>query len=91
MFLQGSPEILRGVPLNPYVNRYIPPFDEFEIDRCILPEGETLVFPAIPGPSIFLVTIGEGTNLFGHTVPAEDQVGEPCDGKPSRTVRRALN
>nr|GMC56868.1 ATP synthase CF1 beta subunit [Ipomoea batatas] len=29
--------------------------------------------------------------LFGHTVPAEDQVGEPCDGKPSRTVRRALN
>ncbi|KAK4344953.1 hypothetical protein RND71_035129 [Anisodus tanguticus] len=25
--------------------------------------------------------------LFGHTVPAEDQVGEPCDGKPSRTVR----
>lgn len=29
--------------------------------------------------------------LFGHKVPAEDQVGEPCDGKPSRTVRRALN
>lgn len=29
--------------------------------------------------------------LFGHMVPAEDQVGEPCDGKPSRTVRRALN
>ncbi|KAF2610092.1 hypothetical protein F2Q70_00013276 [Brassica cretica] len=22
---------------------------------------------------------------IGHTVPAEDQVGEPCDGKPSRT------
>ncbi|EEF23023.1 conserved hypothetical protein [Ricinus communis] len=30
-----------------------------------------------------------GSYLFsrpvGHTVPAEDQVGEPCDGKPSRT------
>ncbi|KAK1405895.1 hypothetical protein QVD17_42408 [Tagetes erecta] len=32
-----------------------------------------------------------GTGLFGHTVPPEDQVDEPCDGKPSRTVRRALN
>ncbi|KAE9595174.1 hypothetical protein Lal_00009326 [Lupinus albus] len=60
-YKQGSPEILRGVPLNLYVNRYTPPFEEFEIDRCILPEGETLVFPAIPGPSIFLVTVGEGT------------------------------
>ncbi|KAL8542229.1 hypothetical protein ACS0TY_003189 [Phlomoides rotata] len=29
--------------------------------------------------------------LFGHTVPTEDQVGEPCEGQPSRTVRRALN
>ncbi|KAJ1443239.1 RmlC-like cupin domain superfamily [Sesbania bispinosa] len=59
-YKQGSPEILRGVPLNTYVNRYIPPFEEFEIDRCILPQGETVVFPAIPGPSIFLVTTGEG-------------------------------
>ncbi|XP_061348505.1 mannose-6-phosphate isomerase 1-like isoform X2 [Gastrolobium bilobum] len=59
-YKQGSPEILRGVPLNPYVNRYIPPFEEFEIDRCILPQGEKMVFPAIPGPSIFLVTVGKG-------------------------------
>ena len=29
--------------------------------------------------------------LFGYKVSAENQVGEPCDGKPSRTVRRALN
>ncbi|GKB86609.1 NADH dehydrogenase subunit 5 [Tanacetum coccineum] len=29
--------------------------------------------------------------LFGHTVPPGDQVDESCDGKPSRTVRRALN
>ncbi|KAJ1412748.1 RmlC-like cupin domain superfamily [Sesbania bispinosa] len=59
-YKQGSPEILRGVPLNPYVNRYLPPFEEFEIDCCILPQGETVVFPAVPGPSIFLVTAGEG-------------------------------
>ncbi|KAI3774236.1 hypothetical protein L1987_48783 [Smallanthus sonchifolius] len=30
-------------------------------------------------------------NLFGHTVPPKDQVDETCDGKPSRTVQRALN
>ncbi|KAI4352216.1 hypothetical protein L6164_006489 [Bauhinia variegata] len=60
-YKQGSPEILRGVRLNPYVTRYLPPFDEFEVDCCILPRGETVVFPAIPGPSIFLVTAGEGT------------------------------
>ncbi|CAN4099585.1 unnamed protein product [Withania somnifera] len=30
----------------------------------------------------------ERYGLFGHTVPVEDQVGEPCDGKPSRTIRR---
>lgn len=28
---------------------------------------------------------------FGYMVSAENKVGEPCDGKPSRTVRRALN
>nr|GEZ37928.1 NADH dehydrogenase subunit 5, mitochondrial [Tanacetum cinerariifolium] len=26
--------------------------------------------------------------LFEHTVPPGDQVDEPCDGKPSRTVQR---
>ncbi|KAG4969582.1 hypothetical protein JHK82_035277 [Glycine max] len=59
-YKQGSPEILRGVPINQYVNKYIPPFEEFEIDCCILPQGEKVVFPAVPGPSIFLVTVGEG-------------------------------
>lgn len=29
--------------------------------------------------------------LLGHMVPAEDQVGELCDGKSFRMVRRALN
>ncbi|KAK7316186.1 hypothetical protein VNO77_35001 [Canavalia gladiata] len=59
-YKQGSPEILKGVPINPFVNRYIPPFEEFEIDCCVLPQGEIAVFPAVPGPSIFLVTQGEG-------------------------------
>lgn len=64
-YKQGFPEILRGVSMNPYVNKYIPPFEEFEIDRCILPKGETVVFPAVPGPSIFLVTSGEGSMNTG--------------------------
>ncbi|KAL9381227.1 hypothetical protein Peur_026884 [Populus x canadensis] len=60
-YKQGFPEILKGFPLSPYITRYLPPFDEFEVDRCILPRGASTVFPAIPGPSIFLVVAGEGT------------------------------
>ncbi|KAJ6421420.1 hypothetical protein OIU84_028738 [Salix udensis] len=59
-YKQGFPEILKGFPLSPYITRYLPPFDEFEVDRCILPRGAATVFPAIPGPSIFLLTAGEG-------------------------------
>ncbi|KAK9114997.1 hypothetical protein Syun_021794 [Stephania yunnanensis] len=59
-YKQGLPEILQGAPLNPYVKRYSPPFNEFEVDSCILPEATSTVFPAVPGPSLFLVTSGEG-------------------------------
>ncbi|KAF5958428.1 hypothetical protein HYC85_005653 [Camellia sinensis] len=58
---QGFPEILQGVPLNPYTKRYLPPFEEFEVDRCILPKGASTAFPAVPGPSVFMVMEGEGT------------------------------
>ncbi|KAL2338813.1 hypothetical protein Fmac_013259 [Flemingia macrophylla] len=82
----GSPEILRGVPVNEYVNKYTPPFEEFEIDCCILPQGETVVFPEVPGPSIFLVTVGEGTmktgSAKGHAV-TED--GRKCDNKSTKS------
>ncbi|XP_016446651.1 mannose-6-phosphate isomerase 2-like [Nicotiana tabacum] len=60
-YRQGFPEILKGTVVNPYTMRYLPPFDEFEVDRCILPQQSTTVFPSIPGPSIFLVMGGEGT------------------------------
>uniref|UniRef100_A0A803R7V9 mannose-6-phosphate isomerase n=1 Tax=Cannabis sativa TaxID=3483 RepID=A0A803R7V9_CANSA len=59
-YKQGFPEILQGIPLNPYVRKYLPPFDEFEVDSCNLPEQESTVFPAVPGPSILLVALGEG-------------------------------
>ncbi|MCD7470969.1 hypothetical protein HAX54_011222 [Datura stramonium] len=57
-YRQGFPEILQGTAVNPHVMRYIPPFDEFEVDRCILPKESTAEFPVIPGPSIFMVVEG---------------------------------
>ncbi|KAK4410189.1 Mannose-6-phosphate isomerase 1 [Sesamum angolense] len=58
-YKQGFPEILRGVPSNPYTVKYLPPFDEFEVDRCILPREKSTTFPAVPGPSVFVVISGE--------------------------------
>ncbi|KAJ8550064.1 hypothetical protein K7X08_033771 [Anisodus acutangulus] len=60
-YRQGFPKILQGTAVNPHVMRYIPPFDEFEVDRCILPEQSTAEFPSNPGPSVFMVVEGEGT------------------------------
>nr|BAJ97590.1 predicted protein [Hordeum vulgare subsp. vulgare] len=59
-YKQIFPEILRGVPVQPYVRRYTPPTDEFEVDCCLLPRGEVAVMAPVPGPSIFLVMTGEG-------------------------------
>lgn len=72
-YKQGFPEILRGIPLNPYVKRYMPPYDEFEVDRCCLPSGVSVVFPAVPGPSIFIVMAGDGSM---HTDSTEDDITE---------------
>uniref|UniRef100_A0A0E0BWF3 Mannose-6-phosphate isomerase n=1 Tax=Oryza meridionalis TaxID=40149 RepID=A0A0E0BWF3_9ORYZ len=59
-YKQVFPEILRGVPVQPYVRRYTPPFDEFEVDCCSLPPGELVVLSPVPGPSVYLVMAGEG-------------------------------
>ncbi|XP_058187959.1 mannose-6-phosphate isomerase 1-like isoform X1 [Rhododendron vialii] len=72
-YKQGFPKIVQGVPLNPYTKRYRPPFDEFEVDCCILPHGASAVFPAVPGPSVFVVIEGEGTMC---AAPFEDVVVE---------------
>ncbi|EEF35365.1 mannose-6-phosphate isomerase, putative [Ricinus communis] len=69
-YRQGFPEILRGVPLSPFTTRYRPPLDEFEVDLSILPEAASVVFPSIPGPSLFLIIMGRGTIDAGF-----------CDGK----------
>lgn len=59
-YKQVFPEILRGVPVQPYVRRYTPPFDEFEVDCCSLPPGELVVISPVSGPSVYLVMAGEG-------------------------------
>uniref|UniRef100_J3KW17 mannose-6-phosphate isomerase n=2 Tax=Oryza brachyantha TaxID=4533 RepID=J3KW17_ORYBR len=59
-YKQVFPEILRGVPVEPHVRRYTPPFDEFEVDCCSLPSGELVVISPVPGPSVYLVMAGEG-------------------------------
>jgi len=75
-YKQGFPEILRGVTLNPFVSRYTPPFDEFEVNRCLLPPQESVVFSAVPGPSIFLIVSGEGRITVDSPANKEETVAE---------------
>lgn len=69
-YKQGPPEILKGVPVNAYTKRYNPPFEEFEVDRCMLDQGASVVFPAVPGPSIFLVLSGQGSMYKSVSSPS---------------------
>ncbi|CAO2817239.1 unnamed protein product [Amaranthus hypochondriacus] len=60
----GRPNILTGFKVEGSegrTTRYRPPFEEFEVDHCDLPEGTLTKFPAMAGPSLFLVTEGTGT------------------------------
>ncbi|CAM8941306.1 unnamed protein product [Rhodiola kirilowii] len=65
-YKQGYPEILKGVILNPYTKRYIPPFDEFEVDHCVLPHNASTTFSAMRGPSVFLAMAGEESSRQTH-------------------------
>ncbi|XP_043694831.1 mannose-6-phosphate isomerase 1-like [Telopea speciosissima] len=70
-YKQGSPEILQGFLLNPYTKRYLPPFDEFGVDHCILPQGTSATLPVAQGPSLFLVTEGKGKMQTGTGLSGE--------------------
>lgn len=93
-YKQGYPKILQGVALGPYVTRYLPPFDEFEVDCCQLPQGESAEFPAVPGPSIFLVTFGEGiiyaSDLKGDIITEGDVLFAPANTQISITSASQL-
>ena len=60
LFTQAFPELLQGVCVQPYVRRYTPPFDEFEVDCCLVPAGELVIISSVPGPFVFVVIAGEG-------------------------------
>ncbi|CAL2248056.1 unnamed protein product [Prunus armeniaca] len=93
-YKQGYPKILQGVALGPYVTRYLPPFDEFEVDCCQLPQGESAEFPAVPGPSIFVVTFGEGiiyaSDLKGDIITEGDVLFAPANTQISITSASQL-
>ncbi|XP_062198344.1 mannose-6-phosphate isomerase 1-like [Phragmites australis] len=74
-YKQIFPEILRGVTVHPFVTRYTPPTDEFEVDRYLLPPGESVAMSPVPGPSIFLVMTGEGEVKAG-SMPDEAKAKE---------------
>ncbi|GMH04312.1 hypothetical protein Nepgr_006151 [Nepenthes gracilis] len=61
------PAILEGCSLNKYTRKYRPPFEEFEVDHCVISEQATVTFPPIEGPSIFLIMDGEGTVRTGSS------------------------
>ncbi|KAG8090195.1 hypothetical protein GUJ93_ZPchr0011g27974 [Zizania palustris] len=99
---KNFPEILRGVPVQAHVTRYTPPSEEFEVDRCLLPPGESVTMSPVPGPSIFLVMTGEGEieadsmldegrakegDVF--FVPAHTEVRIVCSGPGSMQLYRA--
>nr|XP_027075323.1 mannose-6-phosphate isomerase 1-like [Coffea arabica] len=89
-YKQGLPEILDGVALNPYVHRYPPPFDEFEVDRCILPQGSSVGFPSVPGPAIYLVIGGQGT-ISEELVAEGDVLFSPANTEITVTTTSGLS
>ncbi|XP_010549921.1 PREDICTED: mannose-6-phosphate isomerase 1 [Tarenaya hassleriana] len=81
-YKQGFPEILKGSNVGAYITRYLPPFDEFEIDLCDLPQGESTVFSCVSGPSLVLVVQGEGKLSAGAStddIVAGDVLFAPAD------------
>lgn len=62
--------------MNPYITKYVPPFEEFEVDRCVLPKGASILFPPSPGPSIFLIAGGKGMMLLNEESLKSDIISE---------------
>ncbi|GAB2288864.1 Mannose-6-phosphate isomerase [Dionaea muscipula] len=88
------PDILEGYCVNKYIHKYRPPFEEFEVDRCVLPLGASTSFPAISGPSIFLVANGEGrartSSSNEETICAGDVLFVPANSEISVNAETQL-
>jgi mannose-6-phosphate isomerase len=95
-YAAGPPCLTPAVPVQEYVTRYAPPFDEFEVQRVALPpaaaasaEGAapppSTLLPPFPGPAIVLVTGGgAGATLTATATP----LGEGDGLVKARTVAR---
>lgn len=101
---QGFPEILKGDRIDACITRYQPPFDEFEVDHLILSNETSTVFPAVSGPSIFVVTAGEGKmSLMGSSIedpvhdgdvffaPANTEIGFTSTSGKFQVYRAGIN
>ena len=69
-YAQGAPTVMRGEEVagtgpGCAVRSYSPPFDEFAVDSLQLAAAATLTLAPLPGPSILLVTQGEGREAAG--------------------------
>ncbi|ESR61685.1 hypothetical protein CICLE_v10017881mg [Citrus x clementina] len=73
---EGFPQILKGISLNPHTTRYLPPFEEFEVDFCIIPQAASVVFPSVAGPSLFLFISRNGTLSAGFSKEQIVEEGE---------------
>lgn len=88
-YKQGHPDIIRGFNVEGTggcIKRYRPPFEEFEVDHCHLFKGKMTAFPAMAGPSVFLVTEGMGTIRMGFSmekISAGDVLFAPANTKLS--------
>ena len=60
-YKDGLPHVIKGEELGAHVLRYVPPVDEFLVDRAMLPPGAQATLPSAPGVSIVLVLSGGGT------------------------------
>jgi len=60
-YSDGPPHILAGQELGARVLRYLPPVEEFLVDRAMLEAGVQATLPSTPGVSIILVLSGGGT------------------------------
>ena len=57
----GAPAVLKGEPVQEFVWRYDPGFDEFEVSKIEIPAGRDTLLPPGGGAAVLLVT-GEGAS-----------------------------
>jgi mannose-6-phosphate isomerase class I len=66
-YRDGPPEIMRGNQLDSCTTVYIPPIDEFLLERMTIARGTNYSLKVSNAPSIILVYEGSG-NIKGHQV-----------------------